>query len=106
MIKIRNPNQMPAWRRRSSFGHWGIWIFFGFRAFELRTCLSHFQFSAKMISTGAVAQLGERRVCNSEVMGSIPFGSILSHRGFSPILTGRDTRRADAQLWSVSYTHL
>ena len=39
----------------------------------VRLCLSH---ATGLSDTGALAQLGERRICNAEVTGSIPVRSI------------------------------
>ena len=41
------------------------------------------------VRVGGVAQLGERLVCNQEVIGSIPFTSTRYHRGW---LIGHDSR--------------
>ena len=40
-------------------------------------CILHFQRLPSATLEGAVAQLGEHRVCNAGVTGSIPVGSIL-----------------------------
>jgi hypothetical protein len=51
------------------------------------------------LKAGAVAQLGERRVCNAEVAGSIPVGSIERFMAGSAVFASRREKFGKSLGW-------